>query len=52
MMTKKDNKDFYSIKCWTCDNTYADADAKVRTHCHISRKYRGSLHRRCNINLN
>ena len=52
MMTKKDNKHFKnSTKCWICGNTYVDADVKVRNHCHIARKYRGSAHRHCNINL-
>ena len=26
-------------------------DVKVRDHCHITGKYRGSEHRNCNINL-
>ena len=26
-------------------------DVKVSDHCHITRKYRGSTHRDCNINL-
>ena len=53
MMSKEDNKDFKnSTKCWICDNTYIDADVKVRTHCHITQKYRGSARRHYNINLN
>ena len=51
-MTKEDNEDFEnSIKCWICDNDYIDNDVKVRDHCHITRKYRGSAHRDCNINF-
>ena len=30
---------------------YAHNDVKVRDHCHITRKYRGSVLRDCNINL-
>ena len=46
VMTKKDNKDFEnSTKCWICDNDNIDGDFKVRGHCHITRKYRGSGHR-------
>ena len=26
-------------------------DGKVRNHCHITGKYRGSAHRDCNMNL-
>ena len=51
-MTKEDNEDFEnSNKCWICDNTYVDCDVKVRYHCHITGKYRGSAHIDCNINV-
>ena len=49
VMTKKDNEDFEnSTKCWICDNVYADVNVKVRDHCHITGKYRGSAQRDCN----
>ena len=38
-------------KCWICDNDYIDNNVKERYLCHITRKYRGSAHRDCNINL-
>ena len=51
-MTKKDIEDLEnSTKCWICDNDYIDNDVKVRDHCHITGKYRVSLHRDCNINV-
>ena len=51
-MTKQDNKNFEnSSKCWICDNNYIDKDVKLRYHCHITGKYRGSAHRDCNINV-
>ena len=51
-MTKKDNEDFEnSIKCWIRDTDYIDNDVKVRDHCHITGKYKGSAHRDCNINV-
>ena len=51
-MTKKDIEDLEnSTKCWICDNDYIDNDAKVRDHCHITGKYRVSLHRDGNINV-
>ena len=47
-MTKEDHEDFKnSTKCWICDNSYIDNDAKVRDHCHITEKYRGSADRDC-----
>ena len=52
VMTKEDNEDFKnSTKCWICDDNYVDNDVKVRDHCHITGKYRGSTHRDCNINV-
>ena len=49
-ITKKDDEDSEnSTKCWICDNDYIDGDVKVRDHCHITGKYRGSAHRDCNI---
>ena len=33
-----------------CESSYIHTDAKVRDHCHIARKYRGSAHREWNIN--
>ena len=51
-MAKKDNEDFEnSTKCWICDNDYVYGDVKVRDHCHITRKCRGSAHRDCNIKI-
>ena len=52
VMAKKDNENFKnSTKYWICDNTYVNGDIKVRDHCHITGKYRGSAHRDCNINV-
>ena len=52
VMTKEDNENFKNCtKCWICQNDYVDNDVKVRDHCHITRKCRGSAHRDCNINL-
>ena len=52
MMTKKDVLDFQnSTKYWIWENVYVDNDVKVRDHCHIIEKYRGSAYRDCNINV-
>ena len=41
-----------STKCWIFDKAYVDGDVRVRDHCHITGKYRGSAHRYyCNINV-
>ena len=40
-----------TTECWMCDNDYVDNDIKVRDYCHITGKYRDSVHRACNISL-
>ena len=52
VITKEDNESFKnSTKCSICDNGYVDHDVKVKDHCHITGKYRGSAYIDCNINL-
>ena len=51
-MTEEDNGHFInSTKCWICDNNCVKDDVKVRDHCHITGKYRGSTHKDCNIKV-
>ena len=51
-LTKEGNKDIKnSAKCWICDTDCADDDVKVRDRCHITRKYKSSAHRNCNLNV-
>ena len=40
-----------SDKCHICNNKYTDKDIRVRDHCHITGKYRGSAHQECNLKL-
>ena len=40
-----------SNKCWLCNKSFDVGDNKVRDHCHITGKYRGSAHWSCNIDL-
>ena len=52
VMTKEDNENCKNFtECWICDNDYIDTDDKVRDHCHITGKYRGSVHGDCNNDL-
>ena len=37
--------------CWICDKLFDVQDDKVRDHCHITGKHRGSPHWSGNINL-
>ena len=40
-----------SNKCWILNKTFDIGDNKVRNHCHVTGKYRGSAHWSCNINF-
>ena len=37
--------------CWICNKLFDVGDNKVRDHCHITEKYRGSAHWICNVNF-
>ena len=51
-MTKKDEKEFQKAEeCHICNKKYTDKDIRVRDHCHITGKYRGSAHQECNLKL-
>ena len=51
-MTKDDEEKFQKAeKCHICDKKCTDKDIRVRDHCHITGKYRGSAHQECNLNL-
>ena len=55
VMTKEGNESLgrqkNSTKCWICHNYYVDNYVKIKDHCQITGKYRGSAHRDCNIDL-
>ena len=52
VMTKEDDENFESsVKCWICDNSFAEGDVKVRDHCRVTGKYGGAARRDCNINV-
>ena len=37
--------------CHICGEKYTDKDVRVRDHCHITGKFRGSAHHECNLKL-
>ena len=52
VMTEND-KMFFKLmdRCHICGKKYTDKDVRVRDHCHITRKLRGSAHQECNLKL-
>ena len=51
-MTEKNEEAFQKTEeCHICDRKYTDKDVRVRDHCHITGKYRGSAHQECNLKL-
>ena len=51
-MTKDDEQEFQKAEeCHICNKKYTDKDIRVRDHCHITGKYRGSAHQECNLKL-
>ena len=52
VLTKEDEKNFQeSEKCHICNKKYRNKSTKVRDHCHVTGKYRGSAHQTCNLNF-
>ena len=52
IMTDNDELSFkLKQKCHICEEPYKDKDIRVRDHCHITGKYRGSAHQDCNLKL-
>ena len=37
--------------CHICGEKYTDKDVRVRNHCHITGKFKGSAHQECNLKL-
>ena len=40
-----------SNSCWICKKRIDNDEEKVRDHCHVTGKFRGAIHRKCNINF-
>ena len=51
-MKRKDEDKFQKAdSCHICDKKYTEKDIRVRDHCHINGKFRGSAHDYCNLKL-
>ena len=50
-MTEENEQEFEKATCHICDKKYTEKDIRVRDHCHINGKYRGSAHQECNLKL-
>ena len=52
VMTGVDEQHFKTTdECNICGGKYTDKDVRVRDHCHITGKFRGSAHQECNLKL-
>ena len=52
VMTDNDELCFKLMdKCHICSEKYTDKEVRVRDHCHITGKFRGSAHQECNLKL-
>ena len=51
-MTEDDEQCFRTMDgCHICGEKYTDKDVRIRDHCHITGKFRGSAHQECNLKL-
>ena len=37
--------------CWICKKLIDNDEDKVRDHCHVTGKFRGTANKRCNLNF-
>ena len=50
VMTEVDEQHFKTMDgCHICGEKYTDKDVRIRDHCHITGKFRGSVHQECNF---
>src|SRR5271163_338670 len=52
VLTNTQEKEFQSTKeCYLCKNRFTKKNYKVRDHCHITEKFRGTACNECNLQL-
>ena len=52
VMTEDDEQCFRTMDgCHICGEKYVEKDVRVRDHCHVTGKFRGSAHQECNLKL-
>ena len=52
IFTRRDAEEFSAaLECYICKKRFPYTGDKVRDHCHITGKYRGAAHNRCNLQL-
>ena len=52
VITPSDEDDFLcSEQCHICGKAYDEDSVRVRDHCHMTGRYRGSAHQSCNLNF-
>ena len=52
VMTEVDEQNFKTMDgCHICGEKYTDKDVRVRDHCHMTGKFRGSTRQECNLKL-
>ncbi|GJQ82404.1 hypothetical protein Trydic_g11820 [Trypoxylus dichotomus] len=50
-LTPAQKLEFRSVpRCHICEQPFSVGECRVRDHCHITGKYRGAAHKKCNIN--
>ena len=50
-MTEEEDLFQKSNNCWNCKKFISNDDDKVRYHCHVTGKFRGTAHEGCNLNF-
>ena len=52
VMTEDDRKRFELVdECYICEEKYVEKDVRVKDHCQITGKFKGSAHKDCSLKL-